>query len=69
MKTFDHDFSTVHDDAVLIRIRDFIDALGDQLPDKDQFLEVREDVPEPGVFAVRLIPQVPEQSCNQKEEP
>ncbi|MBH0200101.1 MAG: hypothetical protein HP497_11895 [Nitrospira sp.] len=60
MKTFDHDFSTVHDDAVLIRLGDFIAALDDQHPDKDQFLEVRENVPESGVFAVRLVPRVPE---------
>ena len=69
MKTFDHDFSTVHDDAVLIRIRDFIEALEEQLPDKDQFLEVREDHPERGSYSIRLVPQVPEPSDNRREEP
>lgn len=46
-------------DAVVMRLGDFIAALDDQHPDKDRMLEIREDVPEQGTFAVRLLPQVP----------
>lgn len=52
--------SGLHADAVLMRIGDFITALDDQHPDKNRLLEIREDVPEPGVLLVRLVPEVPD---------
>lgn len=53
------DVSFVHEGSILIRIRDFIDALEDQHPDKERLLEIRENVPDPGTYAVRLLSQVP----------
>lgn len=50
--------SGLHDDAVVMRLGDFIKALDEQHSNKDRLLEIREDVPEPGVFAVRLVPEV-----------
>lgn len=49
-----------YQDAVVMRLGDFIDALKDQIPDRDRLLEIREACPEPGVFSVRLLPQVPD---------
>lgn len=54
------DFSSLHDDAVVMPLGDFIHALDDQNPDKDRLVEIREDLPEPGTYAVRLVPLVPE---------
>lgn len=48
-----------YQDAVVMRLGDFIAALEDQHPDKDRLLEVSED-PETGTFAVRVLPQEPE---------
>lgn len=65
MKTFKQyigeqtEFSSLHDDAVVMRLGDFINALEDQHSDKDRFLEIREDCPESGTYAVRLVPLVP----------
>jgi hypothetical protein len=50
-----NDLSGLHDDAVVMRLGDFINALDEQHPDKDRLLEIREDVPEPGTYAVRLL--------------
>ena len=47
-------------DAVVMRMGDFITALEDQNPNKDRLLEIREDCPEPGTYAVRFLPQSPE---------
>lgn len=58
-----NDLSFMHEDAVLMRLRDFIDALellDARKTDEPRLVEIREDVPEPGTYAVRLIPQVPE---------
>ncbi len=58
-----NDLSFVHEDAVLMRLRDFIDALellDTWKTDEDRLIEIREDLPEPGTYAVRLVPQVPE---------
>lgn len=57
-----NDVSFVHDDAIVMRLRDFIDALevlDDQKSNQDRLVEIREDVPEPGAFAVRLVTQEP----------
>lgn len=56
-----NDLSFVHDDAIIMRLRDFIDALellDDQKSDEERLVEIREDVPEPGAYAVRLVPPV-----------
>lgn len=47
-------------EAVVMRLGEFITALEDQNPDKNRLVEIREDYPEFGTFAVRLLPQVPE---------
>lgn len=50
--------SLVHDDAFIMNLRDFIDALellDDQKTDEDQLVEIRVDVPEPGSYALRLV--------------
>lgn len=48
-------------DAVVMRLGDFIAALEDQISDKDRLLEIREACPEPGTYAVRFLPQVPDE--------
>lgn len=64
MKTFKQyirersDVSFVHDDAIVMRLRDFIDALevlDDQKSNQDRLVEIRVDVPELGSYAVRLV--------------
>lgn len=58
-----NDLSFMHEDAVVMRLRDFIDALElleARNTDEPQLVEIREDVPEPGTYALRLVPQVPE---------
>ena len=57
------DLVFLHDDAIVLRLRDFIDALellDAQKSDEEKFVEIRVDVPEPGALAVRLVPQVPD---------
>lgn len=59
-----NDLSFVHEGAIVMRLRDFIDALevlDDQKSDRERLVEIREDVPAPGAFAVRLITQEPAQ--------
>jgi|CXWL01.1.fsa_nt_gi hypothetical protein len=54
-----NDLSFVHDDAIIMRLRDFIDALellDDQKSDEERLVEIREDVQEPGTYTVRLVP-------------
>ncbi len=53
-----NDLSSLHDNAIVMRLRDFIDALellDDQKSDEERLVEIREDVPEPGSFAVRFM--------------
>lgn len=45
-------------ETVVMTVGAFIATLEDQHSDKDRLLEIREDVPEPGTYAVRLVPQV-----------
>ena len=48
----------LHEDAIVMRLRDFIDALellDAQKSDEERLVEVREDVPEPGALTVRLL--------------
>lgn len=55
------DVSFVHDDAIIMNLRDFIDALellDDQKSDEELLVEIREDLPEPGAYAVRLVRQI-----------
>ena len=47
----------VHEGAMVMRLRDLIDTLAvldAKKTDVDRLVEIREDVPEPGSFAVRL---------------
>lgn len=69
MKTFKqyirerNDLSFLHEGAIVMRLRDFTDALellDAQKSVEDRLVEIREDVPEPGTLAIRLLPQVPE---------
>lgn len=52
--------SGLHDNAVVMRLGDFVSALDEQHPDKDRLMEIREDVLESGTLAVRLVPQIAE---------
>lgn len=48
----------LHDDAILMPLRDFIDALqllDAQKSDTERLVEIREDCPETGTLAVRLM--------------
>lgn len=56
----------LHDDAILMPLRDFIDALqllDAQKTDQERIVEIREDCPEPNTLAVRLVVR------EQEEEP
>ena len=62
MKSFRHyiqaSFPPLHDDAILMPLRDFIDALqllDAQKTDQERIVEIREDCPEPNTLAVRLM--------------
>ena len=51
-------FPLLHDDAILMPLRDFVDALqllDAQKTDQERIVEIREDCPEPGTLAVRLV--------------
>ena len=48
----------LNDDAILMRLSDLIDALSvldAQKTDQERLIEIREDVPEPGTLAIRLM--------------
>ena len=48
----------LYDDAILMPLRDFIDALqllDAQKSDQERIVEIREDCPEPNTLAVRLV--------------
>ena len=48
----------LHDDANLMSLRDFIDALqvlDAKKSDGERLVEIREDCPEEGTYAVRLL--------------
>jgi hypothetical protein len=48
----------LHDDAILMPLGDFIDALqllDAQKTDQERIVEIREDCPEPNTLAVRLV--------------
>ncbi len=50
--------ATLHDNAILVTLGDFIDTLRSfsaQHSDEDLTVEIQEDVPEPGTYAVRLL--------------
>lgn len=50
--------SFLHEGAIVMRLRDFIDALellDAQKSDEERLVEIREDVPEPGALAIRLL--------------
>lgn len=50
----------LHEGAVVMRLRDFIDSLElleAQKSDTERLVEIRENVPEPGTLAVRLLVQ------------
>ncbi|MBK9306889.1 MAG: hypothetical protein IPM58_07345 [Nitrospira sp.] len=58
-----NDLSLLHDHAIVMRLRDFIDALellDDLKSDRERLVEIREDMQKPGTYAVRLVPQVSE---------
>jgi hypothetical protein len=62
MKSFTHyiqaSFPPLHDDAILMPLREFIDALSlldARKTDQERIVEIREDCPEPGTLAVRLV--------------
>ena len=49
----------LHDDAFLLTLSDYIDALSllnAQVTRTERIVEIREDCPEPGTYAVRLVP-------------
>jgi hypothetical protein len=51
-------FPPLHDDAILMTLRDFIDALqllNAKKSDGERLVEIREDCPEEGTYAVRLM--------------
>lgn len=51
-------FPPLHDDAILMPLRDFIDSLqllDAQKTDQERIVEIREDCPEAGTLAVRLV--------------
>jgi hypothetical protein len=51
-------YSSVHDDAILMPLMDFIDVLQvleSQKTDGERIVEIRENYPEPGTYAVRFI--------------
>ena len=51
-------FPPLHDDAILMPLREFIDALSlldAQKTNQERIVEIREDCPEPGTLAVRLM--------------
>lgn len=51
-------FPALHENAVLMPLRDFIDtlqALDAQKTDQERIVEIREDVPEPETLAIRLM--------------
>ena len=60
MKTFQQwiGATPLHEDAILMTLRSFIDSLvllDAQKSDEDRLVEIREDCPEPGTYAVRLV--------------
>ncbi|NOS80145.1 MAG: hypothetical protein HOP32_01025 [Nitrospira sp.] len=62
MKSFTHhiqaSFPPLHEDSILMPRADFIDALSlldAQKTDHEQIVEIRENFPEPGTLAVRLV--------------
>lgn len=58
-----NDVSFVHDDAIIMNLRDFIDALellDDRKTDEDRLVEIRGDCPEPGTLTLRLMIRDPE---------
>ena len=60
MKTFQQliGATPLHEDAILMTLRGFIDSLvllDAQKSDEERLVEIREDVPEPGTYAVRLL--------------
>ncbi len=51
-------FPPLHDDAILMPLGEFIDSLqllDAQVTDKERMVEIREDCPEPGTLAMRLM--------------
>ena len=58
-KQFSEGYSSpLHEDAILLTLADFIETLSlldAQKTDGEQLVEIREDVPEPGTFAFRLM--------------
>ena len=61
-------FPPLHDDAILMPLGDFIDALqllDAQVTDKERIVEIREDCPEPGTLAVRLVVREQEEATEQ----
>ena len=51
-------FPPLHDDAILMPLGDFIDSLqllDAQVTDKERMVEIREDCPESGTLAMRLM--------------
>jgi hypothetical protein len=50
--------SPLHDDAILLPLGDFIDLLQDldaKQTDQPRMVEIREDCPESGSWAIRLV--------------
>lgn len=50
--------SPLHDDAILMPLGDFIDQLqllDAQITDEERIVEIREDCPESGSWAIRLV--------------
>lgn len=51
-------YPPLYEDAILMSLREFIDALSlldAQKTEKERIVEIREDCPEPGTYAVRLL--------------
>jgi hypothetical protein len=51
-------YPPLYEDAILMTLPDFIDALqllDAQITDKERMVEIREDCPEPGTYALRLL--------------
>ena len=51
-------FPPLHDDTILMPLGDFIDSLqllDAQKTNQERIVEIREDCPEPGTLAVRLM--------------
>jgi|CXWL01.1.fsa_nt_gi hypothetical protein len=51
-------YPPLYEDAIILPLKGFIETLSlldAQKTDGEQFVEIREDVPEPGTFAFRLM--------------